>query len=142
MRIALGTDHAGYHYKEVIKSMLGDLGHEVVDFGCESDESCDYPDYVRPAAQALDDGDCDRCIVLGGSGNGEAIVANKVRGVRCALCWNGETATLAREHNDANCLSIGARQVDQTLALEMVRIFLDTPFGGDRHARRVAKIEG
>lgn len=141
MRIALGTDHAGYHLKEAVKRYLTDAGHEVVDFGCDSDESCDYPDFVRPAAESVPAGDCERAIVFGGSGNGEAIVANRVRGIRCAVVWNHETAQLSREHNDANCISFGARQVTEAAALEMVQIWLDTAFEGGRHARRIAKID-
>ena len=141
MRIAIGTDHAGYEYKEAIKQMLIADRHEVVDFGCFSTESCDYPQFIRPAAQAVARGECDRGIVLGGSGNGEAIVANRERGVRCGLCWNVDTARLCREHNDANVLSIGARQVSLELALEIVKIFLTTPFEGGRHSRRIAQID-
>lgn len=141
MRIALGTDHAGYEYKEAIKRMLVELGHEVVDFGTDSDERCDYPDFCRPAAEAVAKGDADRCIVLGGSGNGEAICANRVSGVRCALCWNLDTAKLARQHNDANGLSLGARQIALELALDIVRIWLDEPFDGGRHEVRIRKID-
>ena len=141
MKIAIGTDHAGYEYKEAIKQMLIADRHEVVDCGCFSTESCDYPQFIRPAAQAVARGECDRGIVLGGSGNGEAIVANRERGVRCVLCWNVDTARLCREHNDANVLSIGARQVSLELALEIVKIFLTTPFEGGRHSRRIAQID-
>lgn len=141
MRIALGTDHAGFALKEVIKGHLATRGHEVVDCGCHGDESCDYPDFVGPAARMLGAGEVDRAIVLGGSGNGEAIVANRVRGVRCALCWNHQTAIWGREHNDANALAIGGRTVDQATCLEIVDLWLDTPFAGGRHARRVAKID-
>ncbi|MES2791484.1 MAG: ribose 5-phosphate isomerase B [Planctomycetota bacterium] len=141
MKIALGTDHAGYEYKEAIKSMLTSAGHEVVDFGCFSAESCDYPLFIRPAAQAVAKGECERAIVLGGSGNGEAIVANRERGVRCGLCWNLETAQLSRQHNDSNCLSLGSRQISLELALEIVKVWLTTPFEGGRHARRIAQID-
>ena len=141
MRIALGTDHAGYHLKEAIKKLLIELGHEVKDFGCDSDERCDYPDFVRPAAESIPAGDCDRAVVFGGSGNGEAIVANRVKGVRCALCWSEETARLGREHNDANCISLGARQVSEALACEIVRIWLHTEFAGGRHIARIEKID-
>lgn len=140
MRIALGTDHAGFGLKEAVKRRLQELGHQVVDFGCFTSDSCDYPDFVGPAARAVGSGDCDRAVVFGGSGNGEAIVANKIPGVRCALCWNRETAVLAREHNDANVLSFGARQVGEPLALAMLEDWLQTPFSGGRHARRVTKI--
>ena len=107
MKIALGSDHAGFVYKEKIKRHLIALGHEVKDFGTESDAPVDYPLYIRPAAESVARGESERGIVLGGSGNGEAIVANKVRGVRCALCWSEQTAIWARQHNDANVLAIG-----------------------------------
>lgn len=141
MRIALGTDHAGFDLKQAVKAELQRLGHQVEDFGCGSAEACDYPDFVRPAAEAVAAGRCERAVVFGGSGNGEAIVANRVKGVRCALCWNHETAKLARQHNDANALSLGARQVPTALALEILRLWLDTLFEGGRHARRIAKID-
>lgn len=141
MIIGIGSDHAGFAYKERIKAFLSELGHEVRDFGTDSDESCDYPAFIRPVAEAVAAGECERGIVLGGSGNGEAIVANRVPGVRCALCWNLETARLARSHNDANALSIGERMVDETTALEIVRTWLETPFDGGRHARRIAMID-
>lgn len=140
MKIALGTDHAGYEYKEAIKQYLTEQGHEVEDFGTHSPEPCDYPDFIYPAAHAVAQGHCDRAIVLGGSGNGETIVANKVRGVRCAVCWSEELARLSRAHNDANAMSIGARTVSVELALKMVEIWLATPFDGGRHAHRVQAI--
>ncbi len=140
MKIALGTDHAGYEYKERIKQYLIERGHEVEDFGCNSAEACDYPDFIYPAATAVSNGQCERAIVFGGSGNGETIVANKARGVRCAVTWNIETARLSRAHNDANVMSIGARTVSIELALEMVALWLDTPFDGGRHLRRINKI--
>ena len=142
MRIALGTDHAGYELKERIKQHLTDHGHEVKDFGTYSAEACDYTDFVHPAALAVARGECDRAIVIGGSGNGEAIVANKVRGIRCAVCWDEETARLSRAHNDANVISIGARMVSVKLALTMIGIWLTTPFDSGRHAQRVRKIAG
>lgn len=141
MRIALASDHAGFEYKQQIASLLRGLGHEVRDFGTDSAESVDYPKFIRPAAEAVARGDADRGIVLGGSGNGEAIVANKVRGVRCALCWNVESARLSREHNDANVLSLGQRLIPLDVALQIVRVWLDTSFEGGRHARRIAQIE-
>ena len=140
MKIALGTDHAGYEYKEQIKKHLVEQGHEVKDFGTFSAEACDYPDFIHPAALAVGRGECDRAIVLGGSGNGEAITANKVQGVRCAVCWNEELARLSRAHNDANALSIGARMVPLELALKMIDVWLATPFDGGRHARRIEKL--
>ncbi len=141
MRVALGTDHAGFALKEQIKELLIASGHSVEDCGCHDDTVCDYPDFVRPAAAAVSSGRCDRAVVLGGSGNGEAIVANRLPGVRCALCWNVETARLGREHNDANVMSLGARMVDAATALEMVQVWLATPFAGGRHAQRIAKID-
>lgn len=141
MRIALGTDHAGFHLKELLKHHLSGLGHDIRDFGCHSEEACDYPDFVRPAAESVAGHESDLAIVLGGSGNGEAITANKVRGVRCALCWNVETARLAREHNNANVLSLGARQVSGDLATAIVDAWLAARFEGGRHLRRIEKIE-
>lgn len=145
MKIALASDHAGFAYKEKIKAMLLRMGHDVRDFGTHSPEMVDYPAFIRPAAEAVASGACARGIVLGGSGNGEAMVANKVIGVRCALCWNEATAKACREHNDANVLSLGERMITEDVALAVVRIFLETPFdpsaGGGRHARRIAMIE-
>ena len=141
MRIAIASDHAGYEYKEAIKAFLAERGHEPVDFGTDSDESCDYPLFIRPAAEAVASGDCERGIVLGGSGNGEAIVANRVAGVRCALCWSRESAEMGRRHNNANAISIGQRMVSLETALDIVATWLDTPFDGGRHARRIAQID-
>lgn len=141
MRIAIASDHAGYLYKSLITSWLREHGHEVRDFGTDSLESVDYPDFVLPAARAVGRGECDRGIVLGGSGNGEAIAANKIKGVRCTLCWSEESARLARSHNDSNVLSMGARLVPEELALRIVQIWLDTPFEGGRHVGRVAKLD-
>ena len=141
MKISIGSDHAGFQYKEKIRTVLTAQGHEVKDFGTFSPDPVDYPLFIRPAAQAVASGECERGIVLGGSGNGEAMVANKVHGVRCALCWNLETARLARAHNDSNVLSIGERMIPEDLALEIVNVWLTTPFDGGRHARRIAEIE-
>jgi ribose 5-phosphate isomerase B len=141
LKVAIGSDHAGFEYKEKIKALLTVLGHEVRDFGTSSADPVDYPLFIRPTAEAVARGECERGIVLGGSGNGEAIVANKVRGIRCALCWNLETARLAREHNDSNVLSLGQRMIPQDLALEIVKVWLVTPFEGGRHVRRIAEIE-
>ncbi|MBP2681070.1 MAG: ribose-5-phosphate isomerase [Candidatus Krumholzibacteriota bacterium] len=141
MKIAIGSDHAGYQYKEKIKRYLSAMGHEVKDFGTHSDESCDYPSFIRPAAEAVARGDAERGIVLGGSGNGEAMVANRVRGVRCALCWNAESARLGRSHNNANMISLGQRMVSEETALEIVRVWLETPFDGGRHERRIRMID-
>jgi ribose 5-phosphate isomerase B len=141
MKIAIGSDHAGYHYKEKIRPYLLSVGCEVEDFGTHSAAPVDYPLFIRPVAEAVNQGVVERGIVLGGSGNGEAMVANKVKGIRCALCWNEETARLSRSHNDANMLSIGERMVPLELALEMVKIWLATPFDGGRHERRIRMID-
>ena len=141
MRIAIASDHAGYAYKEKLIELLTSWGHEVENFGTDSSESVDYPRFIRPAAEAVANGEADRAIVLGGSGNGEAIVANRLHGVRCALVWSEETARLARQHNDANAISIGERLVSWELVESMVRIWLDTPFDGGRHAHRVEMID-
>ena len=140
MKIALGSDHAGFRYKEKVKELLGAIGHEVKDFGTFSEDPVDYPLFIRPAAEAVSRGECERGIVFGGSGNGEAMAANKVRGVRCALCWNEESARLSRQHNDANVLSIGQRMIPEELALQIVRVWLETAFEGGRHAQRVAQL--
>src|SRR2546430_9360098 len=140
MKISLGSDHAGFRYKEKIKQLLYSLGHEVMDFGTSSEEPVDYPKFIRPAAEAVARGECERGIVLGGSGNGEAIVANKVRGIRCALCWNLESARLSRQHNNANVLSLGERLITLELALEIVQVWLVTPFEGGRHEERIRQI--
>lgn len=140
MKISLGTDHAGFGYKEKIKELLETLGHEVKDFGTFNEEPVDYPMFIRPAAEAVARGECERGIVLGGSGNGEAMAANKVRGVRCALCWNEESARLSRQHNDANVLSIGQRMLPENLALQIVRVWLETAFEGGRHKERIAQL--
>lgn len=142
MKIAIAADHAGYDYKERIKRFLKDAGHEVVDCCPQSPQGQDdYPTLVRPAAAAVAQGLCQRGIVLGGSGNGEAIVANRLPGVRCAVCWNVESARLARAHNDANVISLGQRMMDEPTALAIVQTWLDTPFEGGRHARRIALID-
>ncbi len=141
MKIALGSDHAGFRYKQRLAELLRAEGHEVVDFGTHSEESVDYPLFVRPAAAAVARGDCDRAIVLGGSGNGEAMAANRLRGVRCALCWSPESARLARQHNDANVLSLGERLIPWDTAEEIVRIWLTTPFEGGRHVRRIEMLD-
>jgi ribose 5-phosphate isomerase B len=140
MKISLGTDHAGFRYKEKVKALLTELGHEIKDFGTFSEEPVDYPVFIRPAAEAVARGECDRGIVFGGSGNGEAMAANKVRGARCALCWNEELARLSRQHNDANVLSLGERVIPEDMALKIVRIWLDTPFEGGRHQKRVEQL--
>jgi ribose 5-phosphate isomerase B len=140
MKIALGTDHAGFRYKEKVKELLTSLGHEVKDFGTFSEDPVDYPLFIRPAAEAVARGECERGFVFGGSGNGEAMVANKVHGVRCALCWNEEVARLSRQHNDANVLSLGQRVIPEDMAMKIVRIWLETSFEGGRHERRVEQL--
>jgi ribose 5-phosphate isomerase B len=141
MKIGIGSDHAGFRYKEAIKRFLADQGHEVRDFGTDSEEPVDYPLFIYPVAAAVAAGEVERGVVLGGSGNGEAIVANRVRGVRCALCWNEESARLGRQHNDANAISLGQRMMPEETALALVRIWLETPFEGGRHARRIQEID-
>src|SRR5688572_29998837 len=121
MKLAIASDHAGFAYKNRLIAMLGETGHDVRDFGTFSEDKVDYPLFIAPAAEAVAAGECERGIVLGGSGNGEQITANKVRGIRCALCWNVETARLARQHNDANMISIGQRLVPADLAVEIVQ---------------------
>lgn len=139
--IALGSDHAGFAYKEAIKQMLAAEGHTVHDFGTDSDAPCDYPDFVRPVAEAVARGMFERGIVFGGSGNGEAMVANRIRGIRCALCWNEQVTIWSRSHNDANVLSIGQRTIAEAEALAIVRTWLTTEFEGGRHVARVRKID-
>jgi len=141
MKIAIGSDHAGFRYKEEIKGLLQKLGHTVKDFGTSSPESTDYPLFIRPVAEAVARGEFERGIVLGGSGNGEAMVANRVKGIRCALCWNAESATLSRAHNNSNVLSLGERMMDLKTAFEIVRIWLETPFDGGRHQKRIDLID-
>ncbi|MCC7418957.1 MAG: ribose 5-phosphate isomerase B [Planctomycetaceae bacterium] len=141
MLIALASDHAGFTYKQRIVPLLESLGHTVRDFGTNSTESCDYPDFIMPAARAVAAGECERGIVLGGSGNGEAIAANRIKGVRCALCWNETTARLCREHNNANMISLGERMIDWVTAETIIRTWLATAFEGGRHERRIQKLD-
>jgi ribose 5-phosphate isomerase B len=141
MKIAIGSDHAGFRYKEKIKQLLDALGHEVTDFGTDSEEPVDYPLFIRPVAEAVARGDAERGVVLGGSGNGEAMAANRVKGVRCALCWNVESARLARQHNDANVISLGQRMISGEEALEIMRVWLETAFEGGRHVRRIQLLD-
>lgn len=141
MKIAIGSDHAGFQYKEQIKAFLAERGESVRDCGTNSEESIDYPAIMRQVALAVAGGECDRGIVLGGSGNGEAMVANRVKGIRCALCWSVESAKLAREHNDANVISLGQRLITLDTALDIVRVWLETPFEGGRHMRRIQQID-
>lgn len=141
MKIALASDHAGFRYKTLIDRHLRESGHEVVDFGTHSEDPVDYPEFIRPAAQAVADGRCERGIVLGGSGNGEAIVANRLRGVRCAVTWSVEAARLARAHNDANMISLGQRLIAEDTVLAIVDTWLTTPFDAGRHVRRIGQID-
>ena len=140
MRIALGSDHAGFALKEDVKRHLLEDGHDVLDLGTDSEEPVDYPAFCVAAARAVVEGRVDRAMVFGGSGQGEQIAANKVPGIRAALCHDLYTARLSREHNDANVLSMGGRIVASGLAMEIVRVWLGTPFEGGRHARRVDQI--
>src|SRR6187401_3081029 len=140
MRVAIGADHAGFLLKEHLKQTLQRLGHTVEDFGTDSQASVDYPPICMAVGRAVVDGRADRGIVLGGSGQGEQIAANKVRGVRAALCNDLYTARLSREHNDANVLSMGGRIVAPGLADEIIKLWLATPFEGGRHQRRIDQI--
>ena len=141
MKIAIGSDHAGFRYKEKIKEFLQQRAHKVIDFGTFSEEPVDYPLFIRPVAEAVACGEAERGIVLGGSGNGEAMAANRIKKVRCALCWNEEVARLARAHNDSNVLSLGERLIAEETALEIVRVWLETPFDGGRHIRRIQLLD-
>lgn len=141
IKIALGTDHAGFRLKEIIKSHLQSAGYDVLDYGTNSEVAVDYPDFILPAAESVARGDCEFGIVFGGSGNGEAMTANKVYGIRCGLCWNEESATLAKEHNNANMISIGGRMVSAEKGIKIVDAWLNASFQGGRHQRRIDKIE-
>lgn len=141
MRIALASDHAGFRYKSMLGRLLTSRGHHVLDFGTDSEAPVDYPEIVLPAAEAVASGACDRGIVVGGSGQGEAMAANRRSGVRCALCWNEESARLARAHNDANMLALGQRLLVEDLVRSIVDTWLETPFDGGRHARRIAMLD-
>ncbi len=141
MRIGVGSDHAGFRYKSLVARHLRDLGHDVLDFGTASDEPVDYPDYIRPVAAAVASGKVERGVVFGGSGNGEAMTANRLRGVRCAVSWDRESARLSRAHNDANVLSIGQRLVPEDQVLAIVDVWMETPFDGGRHIARIRKID-
>ena len=139
--VAIGCDHAGFPYKAAVKTLLKECNIEVLDKGTNSLESVDYPDFVHPVAKSILDGSSNFGILMCGSGNGVSITANKHQGIRAALCWNEDLAALARQHNDANILSIPVRFVSEEVALNMVRIFIDKNFEGGRHQRRVAKID-
>ncbi len=141
MKISIASDHAGFVYKEGLKKHLKSRNYEVTDYGTDTSESCDYPDFIIPAAESVANGNSDIGIVLGGSGNGEAIASNKVKGIRCAVCWNVESAGLAKQHNNANMISIGQRMVSLEVAKDIVDIWLNTNFEGGRHINRIKKIE-
>ncbi len=140
MKISMGCDHGGYALKEQIKAALEAQGHTVQDFGCHSTDSCDYPDFCAPAAQAVASGDCERGIVICTTGIGASITANKVKGVRCALCGDPFVAEMTRRHNDSNVLALAAGVTGPNLALRIVEVWLSTAFEGGRHQRRVDKI--
>jgi ribose 5-phosphate isomerase B len=141
MKIAIGADHAGFRYKEILKGALAARGHAVVDMGTHSPEAVDYPPIMRSVALAVARGECDRGIVLGGSGNGEAIVANRVPGIRCIVAWNAELARVGRAHNDSNVMSIGERYTPEAELLPILDAWLETPFEGGRHLRRIQLID-
>jgi ribose 5-phosphate isomerase B len=140
MKIAIAADHAGFGLKEQLRAALAAEGHEVMDFGTNSTESCDYPDFAQPAARAVGEGRADRGILVCSTGIGMAMAANKIAGVRAAPAQSEDEVRLTREHNDANVLTIGARYLDEPRALDLIRTFLNTEFTGGRHARRVGKI--
>lgn len=140
MKIAIGNDHAGTEYKKDVVVFLESKGIEVINYGTDTEDSVDYPDFVHPVANAVDRKEVDFGIIICGSGNGANMTANKYQGVRSALCWAPEIAKLAREHNNANILSVPARYVSQTQAIDMVEIFLETEFEGGRHQNRIDKI--
>ena len=141
MPIALASDHAGYRYKRLLHEWLATEGHVIVDFGTDSEQPVDYPDFVHPAAGAVARGECERGIVVGGSGNGEAMAANRHRGVRCAICWNDEVARLSRSRTDANMLALGQRLLDEVTVRRIVSAWLVTSFEGGRHDRRLARVD-
>ncbi len=141
MSIAIASDHAGFAYHRRIADWLGGKGYEVVDYGTDSEDPVDYPRVIYPLAEAVARGDAERGVVLGGSGNGEAIVANRVAGVRCAVCWNEASAELARRHNDANIIAIGQRLIDLGTALSIIHVWLEARFDGGRHERRIRMID-
>ena len=140
MKIAIGGDHAGFPYKDPIKKMLVKMGHELTDYGTNTAESVDYPDYIHPLGKAMENDEHTLAILICGSANGVAITANKHQKVRAAVCWKVELAELARKHNNANAIAIPARFVSLKMAKNMVKAFLSTEFEGGRHARRVNKI--
>ncbi len=138
--LAIGSDHAGFKLKEFLKKKLIEKGYMVNDFGTDSEKSVDYPDIIHPLALSIEKGEIEKGIVICGSGNGAQMVANKHKNVRAALCWNSEQATLSRMHNDANIISLPARFIKNDVALDAVKLFLNTGFEGGRHKQRVEKI--
>ena len=140
MRVAIGSDHRGFALKEALKELLGELGHEWVDFGCEGEEGVDYPDIVQPLGEAVVRGEYERGILICGNGIGVSIAANKLKGIRAALCHDTFAARLARQHNDANVLCLGAWCIGRGVAEDIVKVFLSEEFEGGRHARRIEKI--
>lgn len=140
MKLGIAADHAGYEYKQWLIGILESEGYEIINFGCDSDESCDYPDFAHPLGAAIENNEVDFGISICGSGNGINMVVNKYQSIRSALCWTEEIAELARTHNNANVCALPARFVSKELALKMIRIFLSTNFEGGRHQRRIDKI--
>ena len=140
MKVAIGSDHAGYKLKEEIKSILDEMSIEYQDYGCKTEDPCDYPDIAAPVARAVSSGEADRGILVCGTGIGMSIAANKIRGIRASLCHDVFSAKMTREHNNSNVLTIGARVIDSELALEIVKTWLAAEYQGGRHARRLAKI--
>jgi len=140
MKIAIGADHAGFELKEKFRQKLAKDGYEVVDFGTDSEQSADYPDYAQRVAREVGEGRADRGVLVCGTGVGMAMAANKIAGVRAAPLWSEDEARLAREHNDSNVATFGARLMEDARAAELMDVFLNTEFAGGRHARRVAKI--
>ena len=142
MKISIASDHGGFDLKEDLRAWLTGQGHEVVDFGCHGKESCDYPDFAGPAARAVASGECERGIVICTTGIGVSMTANKVKGVRCALCADPWSAEMTRRHNDANVLAMGGRVVGPGLAIKIVDTFLKTPFSNEeRHKNRISQME-
>ena len=142
MKLAVGSDHAGYALKEYVKELLESEGHSVEDFGCYDEESCDYPDYARKVCDALSSEMCDRGVLVCGTGLGMSYTANRYKGIRAALCLNTEMAEMSRAHNDANVLVLGARIIKPSAAKDILRAWMETPFDGGRHLRRIRKIDG
>lgn len=141
MILAIASDHAGFEMKEEIKRYLFAEGHTAEDFGCHNTESCDYPDFAHKACRAVVQGTCERGVLICGTGLGMSYTANRYKGIRAALCLNTEMARLARAHNDANVLALGSRLIDGALAKDILRVWMETPFDGGRHLKRIRKID-